>query len=252
MIPDSDILAVFRKLFESDGADFDVEQDLDPFLRDVELYPHEPLLQLGTAVGDILEKKPAVAIDIALNMVSSTTKATRALACLVIGRLARHGPAHWMSLARHLAVDEIWEVREYTAYIFDTRGDFEGIAAFHLDYCFEVLTSWIQDSDYRVRSVAANALLGFFLEHPEIGRRLITLVEPLLSDGSDYARRHLVGTLRTIGKKEPEMVFEFIEKHLGDESGTTNETLRLALNHRWTRGYEELRDKMLKGLERIS
>lgn len=249
MIPNSDILAVFHRLTTSDGTAFDVAQDMDVHLRDVRLYPFEPLLKLGGEVGEILEKKPAAAIEVVLRMVGSPLEATRALACAVVGRVARHGPAPWMSLARHLAADESWEVREYAAHIFDTHGDFEGLAAFHLDYCFEVLSQWVWDEDYRVRRVTTNALLGYFVKHPEIGERLLSLLEPLLSDGSDYVRRNLVFALRTMGKRRPELVFSFLESHLGDALETTREIFRQTLDHRWTCGHEGRRDSILKCLD---
>lgn len=249
MIPVSDILAIFHRVSEAGGTAFDTEQDLDPYLSDVELYPVSPLVDLGGAVGEILEKKPAAAIEIALRLVGSPVEATRALACVVIGRLARHGPAPWMELSRHLASDESWEVREYATYIFDTQGSSEGLAVFHLDYCFEVLSSWIRDTDYRVRGVATNALLGFFSKNPEIGERLLQLLEPLLFDGSDYVRNHFAGALRVMGRKRPELIFSFIEKHLGNESMVTSDVLRLVLNHRWTHGHDARRDEILKQLK---
>ena len=249
MMPVSDILAIFNRVSEADGTTFDTAQDLDPYLSDVKLYPPEPLVDLGNAVGEILEKKPAPAIEIALRLVGSPVEATRALACVVIGRLARHSPASWMELSRHLASDESWEVREYAAYIFDAQGSSEGLAAFHLDYCFEVLSGWIHDTDYRVRGVTTNALLGFYSKRPEIGERLIQLLEPLLFDGSDYVRNQFAGALRVMGRKRPELIFSFIEKHIGDESLVIGDVLRLVLNHRWTHGNDARRDEILKQLK---
>ena len=249
MIPVSEILAIFHRVSETDGTAFDAAQDLDPFLSDIKLYPHTPIVDLGGAVADILEKRPAAAIEVTLRLVGSPVDATRALACIVIGRLARHSPAPWMELSKHLASDESWEVREYAAYIFDTHGTFEGLAAFHLDYCFEILSSWIHDTDYRVRGVAANALLGFFSQQPDIGERLLQLLKPLLSDGSDYVRNHFAGALRTMGRKRPELVFSFVELHVSDEALTTADVLRLILNHRWTHGHDARRDEILKQLK---
>jgi hypothetical protein len=249
MISSSDILAMFHRIVESNGAAFNVVEDLDPHLKGIELYPFEPLLKLGSEVGKVLEKNPAAAIDIVMSMAGSPLEASRALACVVVGRVARHGPAQWMSLARHLAADDNWEVREYAAHIFDTHGDIEGLSAFHLDYCFEVLNQWVRDTDYRVRRATTNALLGYFLKHPEIGERLVTLLEPLLTDTSDYVRRNLVFALRTVGKRRPELVFAFVENHLGDELGGTREVLRQTLKHRWTRKYEGRRNTILKSLE---
>jgi HEAT repeat protein len=249
MISSSDIVAMFHQIVESDGAEFDVLQDLDPHLRDIELYPFEPLLKLGSEVGKVLEKNPAAATDVVVRMAGSPLEATRALACVVVGRVARHGPAQWMPLARHLAADDNWEVREYAAHIFDTHGDIEGLSAFHLDYCFEVLNQWVRDTDYRVRRATTNALLGYFLRHPDIGERLVSLLEPLLTDTSDYVRRNLVFALRTVGKRRPELVFAFVENHLSDELEGTREVLRQTLNHRWARRHAGRRDTMLKSLE---
>ena len=248
MSSDSDILSMFQRLAESNGTAFNVAEDVDPYLRDVKLYPFKPLLELGSEVGKILEKKPEVAVEVLPRLVGSSFEPTRALACVVIGRLARYEPAEWMSLAHHLASDDSWEVREYAAHIFDTHGNIEGLAAFHLDYCFEVLDQWVRDSDYRVRRVTTNALLGYFLKYPEIGERLLSLLEPLLSDNSDYVRRNMVFALRTVGKKQPELVFAFLESHLDIDRGTTRDIFRQTLDHRWTRGHEDRRDTILKSL----
>jgi len=243
-----DVVALFRRLAKGGDTAFDVEQELDPFLRELKLYPFHPLLQLGDEVGAILEKEPAASIEIVLRLTGSSLPATRALACVILSRLARYNPAPWMELAHHLAADENWEVREYAAHIFDTHGEFEGLAAFHLDYCFEVLGQWVRDADYRVRRATTNALLGYFLRHPEIGPRLLSLLEPLLSDESDYVRRNLVFALRTVGKKQPELVFSFVEKHLGNLTQEVRDVFRLTLDHRWTRGHEASRDQILKRL----
>ncbi|MFH1011673.1 MAG: HEAT repeat domain-containing protein [bacterium] len=248
MIPVSEVEALFHGLADSGGTSLDVARDLDPYLQGVKLYPFAPILSLGNEIGTILEQKPQAAIEIVLRMVGSNLAATRALACVLLSRLARYGPAPWMKLAHHLAADDNWEVREYAAHIFDTHGDFEGLAAFHPDYCFEVLTQWVQDEDYRVRRATTNALLGYYLKHPEIGPRLLSLLEPLLKDSSDYVRRNLVFALRTIGKKRPELVLTFIETHIENSRETVRDIFHQTLTHRWTRGYESSRDALLKRL----
>ncbi|MBM3324867.1 MAG: hypothetical protein FJY66_04285, partial [Calditrichaeota bacterium] len=103
MIPVAEIEALFQRLGDSGGAEFDVSRDLDPHLQAVKLYPFAPILSLGNDIGTILERKPQAAIEIVLRMVGSNLAATRALACVLLSRLARYGPAPWMKLAHHLA-----------------------------------------------------------------------------------------------------------------------------------------------------
>jgi HEAT repeat protein len=248
MIPTADVMALFQRLVDSGGTDFDVAEDLDPHLEGMKLYPFGPVLSLGSEIAVILERKPEAAIEIVLRMVGSSVAATRALAGVLLSRLARYGPAPWMKLAHHLAADENWEVREYAAHIFDTHGDFEGLAAFHLDFCFEVLSQWVRDEDYRVRRATTNALLGYYLKNPEIGPRLLSLLEPLVGDGSDYVRRNLVFALRTVGKKRPELVLSFIEQHIEEHAEVSRDIFLQTLDHRWTRGYESRRDAILQRL----
>jgi hypothetical protein len=133
---------------------------------------------------------------------------------VMISRLARFQPAIWMDLAKHLAADEDWGVREYAAHIFDTQGKFDGLSGYHLDYVFEVLEGWVRDTNYLVRRAPTNALLSYYLKHPEIGERLIALLDPLLDDEMEYVRRNHVFALRTIGKKRPELVLDYIESKL--------------------------------------
>jgi hypothetical protein len=248
MTSTEEIVAVFRRLAKEGDTSLDVEHEIDPPLSELKLYPFHPLLQLGDEIGAILEKEPALSIEIVLRLSGSSLPATRALACVTLSRLARYNPAPWMELAHHLAADENWEVREYAAHIFDTHGEFEGLAAFHLDFCFEVLSKWVGDEDYRVRRVPTNALLGYFLRHPEIGTRLLSLLEPLLTDDTDYVRRNLVFALRTVGKKRPELVFSFLEEYLDKATAGVGDIFRLTLDHRWTRGHEATRDRILQRL----
>jgi 3-methyladenine DNA glycosylase AlkD len=228
-----EFLGFLKSWRDEQDSDNTARQQIDLLLSDLKLYPFTPVIELGIAGAELLEKTPEEAVNITLQLAASEEKATRAVSTVILSRLARFHPKIWMELAKHLAADSDWEVREYTAHIFDVQGQFEGLAAYHLDYVFEVLGSWVKDENYLVRRAPTNALLSYYLKNPEIGERLIALLDPLLDDLMEYVQRNHIFALRTIGKKRPELVFDYMESKLPQLTDNSRQTLRQVLEHKF-------------------
>jgi HEAT repeat protein len=224
------ILKDWREEKFTDAIGVEAVNDL---LREVVTYPFAVAIELGNAAAELLEKDPESAVNITLQLTGSEEKSVRAISTVIVARLARYQPQIWMNLAKHLAADDDWGVREYAAHIFDTQGQFEGLSGFHLDYCFEILEGWVKDENYLVRRAPTNALLSYYLKNPEIGERLIKLLDPLLNDEMEYVRRNHVFALRTIGKKKPELIFDYIESKLGVMTDRIREVFREVLEHKF-------------------
>ena len=242
-------LAVVREYAngELDVAAFVAQ--LDDALSELKLYPPAPVLDLGQAAGQILENKPDLALNGVMQTMSSDCPGTRALTCVIVSRIARYNPSIWAGIVRHLAADEAWEVREYAAHSFDSREGYSGAVEFHQEYVLEELAGWVKDSNYLLRHSATQALLGFIQVNDQIIPRLLELLNPLLSDASEYVRTGFVIALRAIGKRKPDIAFKYIELHLPAPSDETQELFRQVLDHPFA---DKLPERKREVLARLS
>lgn len=209
----------------------DYIDDLRELLEGVPLYPADRIRSLGIAAGDLLDRSPAVAVDMVLRLISSPAKEVRGFGSIILFRLARFQPGMWVDPARHLTCDEDWEVRDLAAHVFDTQNGIEGAAAFHLEFVVKTISEWSKHSDERVRRAATQALLGFAGEHPEFRRKLLQMIGPLVTDEQEYVRHSLAAALRTMGRMDPELVFEFISANIEDAPEEARDVFRLTLDH---------------------
>jgi HEAT repeat protein len=166
-----------------------------------------------------------------LRLVSSPAREVRALAAIVLFRLARFQPGLWVDPARLLLTDEDWEVRDLAAHVFDLQDGIEGAINFHLEFVWDVVRRWSEDSDERVRRAATQALLNFAVAHPEFRPRWLQMLAPLLDDPQEYVRHSLVIALRTLGRADSALVFGFIESRLDQLTDESREVFRLILDH---------------------
>jgi hypothetical protein len=240
-----EILKVWR---DEKLADPVALEQVNELLCDVKTYPFTSVIELGVAAAELLEKNPEPAVNITIQLTSSDETSVRAISTVIISRLARFHPKIWMDLAKHLAADPDWGVREYAAHIFDTQGQFDGLSGYHLDYVFEVLEEWVRDENYLVRRAPTNALLSYYLKHPEIGERLIALLDPLLNDEMEYVRRNHVFALRTIGKKRPELVLDYIQSKLGTLTERIRDVFREVLEHKFADKFPQRKIDLLSKL----
>ncbi|MBU0508007.1 DNA alkylation repair protein [bacterium] len=222
--------------------------EFDHRLAGTPFYPPAGLFGLGNAVGEILEKTPAAAIDVALKLISSSVRETRGAAVGLIFRLARLQPGFWVDTARHLVTDDDWEVRDLAARVFDVFEDQDGAAEFHLAFVVEVVTAWVRDSDEQVRRAAPQALLGYALRHAEFRPRLLPILDPLLADPREYVRNSFVACLRTLGRADPDVVLDYLETAAARADETGNDTIRLALDHPFA---DRVPDRKARIIERL-
>jgi 3-methyladenine DNA glycosylase AlkD len=207
----------------------DFVAEVETLLNDLPLYPTTAIMTLGAVVGEKLEKSPGLAVDLTMRIVSSVAREVRALAAVVIHRLARFQPGMWVDTTRHLATDDDWEVRDLAARVFDSQGEDEGAAEFHLTFVHETVKAWAADSDYLVRRAATQALTGYALRHTDFRPLLLDLLRPLLDDEREYVRRGVAAALRKLGKADPPTIFEFFE--LMTITPRSSQVIRLTLEH---------------------
>lgn len=203
----------------------DAADKLGDLLHPLPLYPAAPVLALGDALAEPLEKRPGLAIDLTLRLVSSTVRAVRGVAVAVIHRLARYQPAIWAETVRHLVRDDDWEVRDLAAHAFDTIETGEGAADFHLAYVTDLVRGWVGDEEYLLRRAASQALLGYAARHADFRGILLDVLDPLLEDDLEYVRRSHAAALRTLGRADPVVVYEYIEAGLETLSENSREDL---------------------------
>jgi 3-methyladenine DNA glycosylase AlkD len=231
--PREDSLERVREYVDGTVSAIDLAHDLNVALSGLSLYPTDTVLDIGQAAGQLLERKPEAAVTAVLQLVSSENRETRAVACAIIGRLARYSPAVWAGIVRHLATDADWEVRSFAARVYDSREGYAGAVEFHTDWVFEELTAWVKDDNYLLRHAATEALLGYLRSLPDVVSRVLKLLEPLLNDAAEYVGRGLVMALRTMGRTQPSAVFDFLEAHLPPASEEGREVFQLVLEQRF-------------------
>jgi hypothetical protein len=100
---------------------------------------------------------------------------------------------------------------------------------FHTDWVFAELELWVEHENYLLRHAATEALLGFIPLKSELVPRLLKMLNPLLCDPAEYVRRGLVVSLRTMGRAEPNAVFDYLSGHLPPPSEEVREVLHLVL-----------------------
>lgn len=244
----SRLLGCLQERFSGELPPSEFLAQLEDLLSGFPLYPRDQLLQIGISVGDVLERDPAAAVETVLQMMGSSCDPVRALAACAMWRLARFQPGLWEEAARHLVQDENWDVRDLAAHVFDTQAGEDGAAEFHRDYVNERLERWVADSDYLVRRAATQALLGFATRHPDVAASVLQQLNPLLDDSAEYVRRGLAMTLRTLGRRNPLAVIEFIEDNLTAPSDQARETVELALENSFADRFPEQKKRILERL----
>ncbi len=226
----------------------DALEKFDDLLAGLPLYPAAPVLALGDALGEPLERLPGLAIEITLRLVSSSVRSVRGVAVAVIHRLARFQPAIWVDTVRHMVRDDDWEVRDLAAHAFDTLETGDGAVDFHLGYVTDVVRGWVGDEDYLLRRAASQALLGYAARHADFRGILLDLLDPLLEDDLEYVRRSHAAALRALGRADPAAVFEYLEASLETISGYGRETFHFVLEHPFANRLPERKTALLARL----
>ncbi len=221
---------------------------VDQVVAVLPLYPTDQIEEHGRIAASILEKHPAAAIEILMQLSASPQPQSRALATAAIARLAIYAPSIWVNLIKHLLTDTDWEVRRYAARVFDSTSKFDGAAEYHLEYLLGVVGEWTRDRDYLVRYAATQSFLGYVRRHPEFGERLLGLLDPLYDDPAEYVRDGAAAAMRAVGKDRPELVFSFIELKLDQLKDCERATYRTALDHPYADKRPEWKAKLLAAL----
>ena len=203
------------------------EEDLDG----LNVYPPDRIRSLGYSVAEILDRSPELAVELVLGMISSPAREIRALAAIILAALARFQPGMWVDPARHLITDDDWEVRDLAAHIFDSQPDAPGAAEFHFQFVCDVVRGWSQHDDERVRRASTQALIGFAAAHPEFRPQFLRIIGPLLSDEQEYVRHSLAAALRSLGKMDAALIFDFVETHLENLTDEARDVFHLVLDH---------------------
>ena len=240
-----ELLRAVRELMAGTLSAADLTLQLDAALSGLNLYPPEAVLDMGHAAGQIIERQPELAVNAILQLMSSDSRETRAVACAVISRLARYSPAVWASMVRHFATDADWEVRSFAARAYDSREGYSGAVEFHTEWVFEELAAWVKENHYLLRHAAAEALLGYVQMQPDVIPRVLKLLDPLLSDSAEYVRRGHVMALRTMGRKQAPVVLDYIETHLSSVSDEARESIELVLEDSFAARNPERKNQLL-------
>lgn len=206
------------------------------------------ILDLGNQAADQIRRSPEPAVDITLKLSTSTCDAARALGCVLIARVGKFNPRTWLSLIKHLAEDENPGVRDMAPMIFDLRPQLDGWVEMHGDYVFSILEEWRTDNSYRVRRLVTRALVGFAGQSVENAERVLKLVSPLYEDSAEYVRRNVVSALREIGRKQPDVVFSFLESRAEVNSAYDSELIPMVLEASFARKNPDWRDDILSKL----
>lgn len=204
-----------------------LEEELDG----LSLYPPARIRSLGISVAEVLDRSPEFAVELVLAMMSSPAREVRALAVTALTGLARFQPGMWTDPARHLITDDDWEVRDLAAHIFDSDAGVPGAVEFHFQFVCDVVRGWTLHDDERVRRASTQALLGFAAVHAEFRPQLLNFIAPLLHDEQEYVRHSLAAALRTLGKMDAALIFDFIESHIDALTDDSRDVFRLVLDH---------------------
>jgi 3-methyladenine DNA glycosylase AlkC len=150
---------------------------------------------IGLAVGKALATAPPKMRSRWLKRLAANDKAaTRCMACLVLGEIGKVDPASIEHDAYKLAKDDRWEVRECIANAFDDQ-----IGLAHPDFVYELMSKWVADPNPNVRRVPTNALMRYGIKNP---RNVITLMDKLRHDDSEYVRKNVKFCLQQIAKEK--------------------------------------------------
>ncbi len=243
--------AVFSALIERwmERPELSHLAQVETVLASAPFYPSDVIDDCAIAAATRLERKPAVAIEVLMLMAGSAHPQSRAVAAVIISRLALYAPALWIDLIRHLATDENWEVRRYAARVFDSTEKFDGAAEFHLEFVMETLQTWIQDKDYLVRHAATQFLLGYVKRHPAFAEKLLGMLDPLFDDLSEYVRDGAAAAMRAVGKVRPELALSFIELKLDHLREFEGQTYLTALDHPFADCRPEWKARLVTALQ---
>ncbi len=108
---------------------------------------------------------------------------------------------------------------------------------------FETLAAWVHDPDEHVRRLVSEGTrprlpwgmqLRALVANPSPA---LPLLEALLDDPSDYVRRSVANHLNDISRDHPDVVADFIERHLGTASAERRALLRHASRTLVKRGH---------------
>lgn len=148
---------------------------------------------LGLGFGEKLTQASARIRERWLKRLATHEKAAvRCLACVVMGEIGKQGPTSIVAIAHKLAADDRWEVRECIANAFD---DQVGLA--QPEFVYELMRKWVTDPSPNVRRCTTNALMRYGIKQP---KRVITLMEQLRRDESEYVRKNVAFCLQQIAK----------------------------------------------------
>lgn len=120
--------------------------------------------------------------------------AARCLACYVLGEVGKQEPVSIVKIAHRLAADDRGEVRECLANAFDDQ-----VGPTQPDFVYDLMAQWVTDSSPNVRRCTTNALLRIGIRTP---RRVLTLMEKLRHDESEYVRKNVAFCLQQIAKEK--------------------------------------------------
>ena len=149
---------------------------------------------IGLAVGERLAAKPKSRTAWLKKLASDDKAATRCLACIVLGEIGKVAPDSVVATAHKLATDSRWEVRECLANAFDDQ-----IGLVQPEFVYNLMRQWVADPSPNARRVPTNALMRYGIKQP---RKVITLMDKLRRDESEYVRKNVKFCLQQIAKEK--------------------------------------------------
>jgi hypothetical protein len=220
----------------------------EELLAGLPLYPPQAVMSIGIAAADCLDAAPGMAVDVVLKLVSSTEREVRAVTAAIVFRFARYQPGYWIDTVQLLIGDEDWEVRDLASHIFDTQEFGEGAVDFHLEFVLDTVQKWVADANALTRRAATQALLGHASRHAEFRPKLLEILHPLLDDPSEYVRDNHTAALRKLGRADPALVMDYIERSLPSAGDLARDTFRTVLNQPWAAKLPERKLQLLAAL----
>lgn len=96
------------------------------------------------------------------------------------------------------------------------------------------ISGWTKSPDPHVRRLASEGTrprLPWAMRLPSLVRDpapILPIIEALIDDGEDYVRRSVANSLNDIAKDHPDLVADFVERHIGDASANRRWLLKHA------------------------
>lgn len=173
-------------------------------------------------------------------LVREQKAAARCLACYALGEVGRAAPEAIAAPAHRLAADERWEVRECIANALDDQ-----MSPDQPEFLYNLMAQWVADPSPNVRRCPTNALMRYGIRQP---RKVITLMDRLRHDESEYVRKNVAFCLQQIAKvrhpilgqgqaDNPDVMLAALTGWMGDADPRSRWIVATALGNVWARDH---------------